>query len=172
MPGDERILVIKHGALGDWVLATGCFAAIRRHHPSARITLLTTPAFADWGTRCPWFDEVWTDERPSLLAKPLAWVRLRRRLIDGELARVYDLQTSGRTGFYYRMLPRRCRPGMVGRSRPVALIRTAILSGRPGIRSRFGPSSSASRRSATCRRLLSIGWTPMSTSWRRPEPFR
>ena len=114
MPGDERILVIKHGALGDWVLATGCFSAIRRHHPSARITLLTTPAFADWGARCPWFDEVWTDERPSLLAKPFAWVRLRRRLIDGELARVYDLQTSGRTGFYYRMLPRRCRPEWSG----------------------------------------------------------
>ena len=114
MPGDERILVIKHGALGDWVLATGCFSAIRRHHPSARITLLTTPAFADWGTRCPWFDEVWTDERPSLLAKPLAWAKLRRRLIDAEFARVYDLQTSGRTGFYYRMLPRRCRPEWSG----------------------------------------------------------
>ena len=114
MPGDERILVIKHGALGDWVLATGCFSAIRRHHPSARITLLTTPAFADWGARCPWFDEVWTDERPSLLAKPLAWVRLRRRLIDEEFARVYDLQTSGRTGLYFRMLPRRCRPEWSG----------------------------------------------------------
>ncbi|MDE0392190.1 MAG: glycosyltransferase family 9 protein [Rhodospirillales bacterium] len=114
MPGDERILVIKHGALGDWVLATGCFAAIRRHHPSARITLLTTPAFADWGTRCPWFDEVWTDDRPSLLAKPLAWVRLRRRLIGGEFARVYDLQTSGRTGLYFRMLPRRHRPEWSG----------------------------------------------------------
>ena len=114
MPGDERILVIKHGALGDWVLATGCFSAIRRHHPSACITLLTTPAFADWGTRCPWFDEVWTDERPSLLAKPLAWVRLRRRLIDAAFARVYDLQTSGRTGFYFRMLPRRHRPEWSG----------------------------------------------------------
>ena len=114
MSGDERILVIKHGALGDWVLATGCFAAIRRHHRPAHITLLTMPAFADWGARCPWFDEVWTDERPSLLAKPLAWVRLRRRLIDGEFARVYDLQTSGRTGLYFRMLPRRHRPEWSG----------------------------------------------------------
>ena len=114
MPDDERILVIKHGALGDWVLATGCFAAIRRHHRFAHITLLTMPAFADWGARCPWFDEVWTDERPSLLANPLAWVRLRRRLIDGEFARVYDLQTSGRTGLYFRMLPRRRRPEWSG----------------------------------------------------------
>ena len=110
----ERILVIKHGALGDWVLATGCFAAIRRHHPSARITLLTTPAFAELGGRCGWFDEVWTDERPSILADPLAWIRLRRRLIEGEFLRVYDLQTSSRTGHYFRMLPRRCRPEWSG----------------------------------------------------------
>ena len=112
--GHERILVIKHGGLGDWVLATGCFAAIRRHHPSARVTLLTTPPFVDWGARCGWFDEIWTDQRPSLLARPHAWARLRRRLIDGEFARVYDLQTSGRTGLYYRMLPRRRRPEWSG----------------------------------------------------------
>ena len=114
MAGDERILVIKHGGLGDWVLATGCFAAIRRHHPKGRITLLTAPAFAEWGARCGWFDEVWSDERPSLLANPGAWLRLRRRLIDAEFARVYDLQTSGRTGLYYRMLPRRRRPEWSG----------------------------------------------------------
>ena len=114
MPGDERILVIKHGALGDWVLATGCFAAIRRHHRPAHVTLLTTPAFADLGARCPWFDEVWTDERASVLARPLDWLRLRRRLIDAGFARVYDLQRSSRTGFYFRMLPRRCRPEWSG----------------------------------------------------------
>ena len=114
MSGDERILVIKHGALGDWVLATGCFAAIRRHHRSAHITLLTTPAFADLGARCPWFDAVWTDERASLLAKPLDWLRLRRRLIDAGFARVYDLQASSRTGHYFRMMPRRRRPEWSG----------------------------------------------------------
>ena len=110
----ERILVIKHGALGDWVLATGCFAAIRRHHWSACITLLTTPAFAELGGRCGWFDEVWTDKRPSILADPLAWIRLRRRLIEGEFLRVYDLQTSSRTGHYFRILPRRSRPEWSG----------------------------------------------------------
>ena len=114
MSREERILVIKHGALGDWVLATGCFAAIRRHHRSAHVTLLTTPAFADLGARCPWFDAVWTDERASVLARPLDWLRLRRRLIDGGFARVYDLQTSSRTGHYFRMLPRRRRPEWSG----------------------------------------------------------
>ena len=113
-PQRFRILVIKHGALGDWVLATGCFAAVRRHHPFAHITLLTTPAFAGLGERCPWFDEVWIDERASVLDKPLDPLRLRRRLIDAGFARVYDLQTSSRTGYYFRMLLRRHRPEWSG----------------------------------------------------------
>ena len=113
MAENDRILVIKHGALGDWVLATGPFAAIRRYHADAHITLLTTSAFADWGARCGWFDEIWTDDRPRWI-RPLAWVKLRRRLIAGRFTRIYDLQTSQRTGLYFRMLPRRGRPEWSG----------------------------------------------------------
>ena len=113
MATNERILVIKHGALGDWVLATGPFAAIRRHHAGAHTTLLTAPAFADWGVRCGWFDEVWTDDRPGW-NRPLAWIRLRRRLAAGGFTRVYDLQTSQRTGLYYRLLPKPGRPEWSG----------------------------------------------------------
>ena len=39
-PPPEHVLVIKHGALGDVVLALGAMQAIRRHHPDATITLL------------------------------------------------------------------------------------------------------------------------------------
>lgn len=113
MATKERILVIKHGALGDWVLATGPFAAVRRHHAGAHITLLTAPTFADWGVRCGWFNEVWTDDRPGWI-RPLAWMRLRRRLVAGRFTRVYDLQTSQRTGLYFRLLPRRGRPEWSG----------------------------------------------------------
>ena len=41
-----RLLVIKLGALGDFVLATGPFAAIRAAHPDEEIVLLTTAPFA------------------------------------------------------------------------------------------------------------------------------
>ncbi|MGH6995954.1 MAG: glycosyltransferase family 9 protein, partial [Stellaceae bacterium] len=61
----ERILVIKLGALGDFVQAMGPAAAIRAHHPRARIMLLTTPAYAELGRRAPYFDDVWSDERPG-----------------------------------------------------------------------------------------------------------
>lgn len=108
----EHILVIMHGALGDWVLATGPFAAIH-HHPAAHITLLTTPAFAGWGKACGWFDRVWVDERPGW-TRPSAWLALRRRLVSGRFHRIYDLQTSDRSNLYHRLLPRRRRPQWCG----------------------------------------------------------
>ena len=102
----ERILVIKLGALGDFVLATGPMAAIRRHHPAARITLLTTRALAELAEASPHVDEVWYDERPRW-SSPRAVLALRRRLREGRFTRVYDLQTSDRSSFYFQLL----RPG-------------------------------------------------------------
>ena len=90
------ILVIKHGALGDLVQAFAPFAAIRAHHPGARIDLLTTPPFAALMERAPWFDRVLTDDRPDWWNLP-AQVALARRLAGGGYGRVYDLQTSARS---------------------------------------------------------------------------
>lgn len=103
MSGTSNILVIKLGALGDFVQAMGPFAAIRAHHPGARITLLTTKPFAELARACPWFDEVWLDDKPQLwrLDKVLA---LRARLRGGRFERVYDLQTSDRSSFYFRLM--------------------------------------------------------------------
>lgn len=116
MAGREKILVIKLGALGDWVLATGPFAAIRSHHPDAEIILLTLAQFADWGARCGWFDDVWIDDRPGW-SRPVGWLRFRRKLVDGAFSRVYDLQTSDRSGAYFRLLPRWRRPQWSGIAR-------------------------------------------------------
>ena len=49
-----RVLVIKHGALGDFVLATGPFAAIRQAHIRDTVVLLTTLlAESYWNTKTP-----------------------------------------------------------------------------------------------------------------------
>jgi ADP-heptose:LPS heptosyltransferase len=101
-----RILVIRLGALGDFVLSFGPFAAIRAHHPDARITLLTTPPFAELARRSPWFDEVWTDGRPSWRDPGAMW-GLARRLRGARFDRVYDLQTSGRSSRYRWLVGRR-----------------------------------------------------------------
>lgn len=94
-----NILVIKLGALGDFVQGFGPFAAIRAHHPGARITLLTTRPFAALAAASPWFDAVWADGRPDWTDLPAVW-RLARRLRGGDFARVYDLQTSPRSSRY------------------------------------------------------------------------
>ncbi len=99
----ERILVIKHGALGDVVLATGPFQAIRNHHKDAHITLLTTSPYADMLRSSGYFDDIWVDTRPKLY-NICAFYKLIDRIRNGNFKRIYDLQTSERTGWYFRFL--------------------------------------------------------------------
>ena len=93
-----KVLVIKLGALGDVVLAFQAFADIRAHHPGARVSVLTTGAFAGLLAGAPWFDEVLVDRRPGWW--DLAGVLRLRRMLMG-FDRVYDLQTSGRSSRYF-----------------------------------------------------------------------
>ena len=99
----RRVLVIKLGALGDFIQAMGPFAAIRAHHPAAHITLLTTRPFVAMAEACPWFDAVWVDDKPSLW-QPAKLMDLRRNLRAGRFDRVYDLQTSDRSSSYFRLM--------------------------------------------------------------------
>jgi ADP-heptose:LPS heptosyltransferase len=108
-----RILVIKLGALGDFVLATGPFAAIRAAHKEENIVLLTTAPFEEFAIASGYFDEVWVDERPSRL-NLVAIQRLRRRLRRGKFYRVYDLQTSNRSSWYFRLMRGFLRPQWSG----------------------------------------------------------
>jgi ADP-heptose:LPS heptosyltransferase len=90
----NRILVIRLGALGDFVLSFGPFAAIRAHHATAEIALLTTAPFTEVAARAPWFDRVLVDARP-------AWWDF------GGLARLArGLQTSARSSRYFRLAGR------------------------------------------------------------------
>ena len=109
-----RILVIKLGALGDFVQAFGPFAAIRAHHPGAEVTLLTTPPFAELARRSPWFDRVLDHGRPrgADLSGRLA---LLRSLLSGHFDRVYDLQTSPRSSRYRLLVGRRAEWSGVAR---------------------------------------------------------
>lgn len=109
----ERILVIKLSALGDVIQALGPMAAIRHHHAQAHITALTTRPYESILKASPYFNEVWIDERPPA-ANILGWIKLRRRLRRARFDRVYDLQTSDRSGFYYRLLGPGKRPEWSG----------------------------------------------------------
>lgn len=97
------ILVIKHGAFGDIVMAMGALAAIRRRHPDSKIIALTTKAYANLLNQCPYVDEVWVDNKPGW-SNPVGWLALRRRIKQVGFERIYDLQGSGRTAKIFHLL--------------------------------------------------------------------
>ena len=99
----SRVLVIRHGALGDFVLSFPAIAAIRAHHPGAEITLLTTKLYVPLMAASPWFDRVETDQKPDWWNLP-GLLHLRRQLSGFDM--VYDLQTSGRSTRYFTLAGR------------------------------------------------------------------
>ena len=109
----RRILVIKHGALGDFIMATGPFSAIRQAHIDDTVVLLTTSEYAGLAETSGYFDNVWIDNRPSWL-NMIGIQKLRRRLRGGHFTRVYDLQTSKRSNWYYRLMKGFRRPQWSG----------------------------------------------------------
>ena len=96
------VLVIKLGALGDFVQALGPFAAIRKNHEQARLVLLTTAPYLPIAEASGYFDTIRTDGR-------LEWWQwtgkraLHIWLRDLAPTRVYDLQTSARSSGFYRL---------------------------------------------------------------------
>ena len=114
MPQANRqpaVLVIKHGALGDLILATSAFAAIRQQHQEQRVVLITHPSYLALAQRMPFFDEVWTDRRPKFWQWRgwlKVWNMLRGRHGQQSLrfTQVYDLQGSQRTAVYHALRPR------------------------------------------------------------------
>jgi ADP-heptose:LPS heptosyltransferase len=99
----KRILVIRLGALGDFILSFPAFAALRAHHAADHVVLLTTAPFVKLAQASPWFDEIRVDTRPSWLNLRGLW-RLRAQLRGFDF--VYDLQTSQRTSRYFRIAGR------------------------------------------------------------------
>lgn len=96
-----KILVIKHGALGDIVQGLDAFANLRQLHADAKICLLTTKAFTSFFENCPWFDEIYTDPRASAwrLDAHMKMRGLFRRGWDS----VIDLQCSQRSRRYHQL---------------------------------------------------------------------
>lgn len=93
--------------------ALGPMKAIRKHHPDAKITLMTTKMFKSFGEKCGYFDEVIIDKRPKW--KDLkGWINLRKKLVTGNFHRVYDLQNNDRSCFYLKLFIGSNKPEWVG----------------------------------------------------------
>jgi ADP-heptose:LPS heptosyltransferase len=97
----RKILVIKLGSLTAFVMALAAMERIRKAHPKARITLLTTPPFEGLARSCNYFNEVETDGNDVGL---VPWLALTRRIRDAKYDRIYDLENSNRTAMLFQFL--------------------------------------------------------------------
>lgn len=100
MKSVEKILVIRHGALGDFCMATGAMKAIRERYPQAHIVLMTQAFLVDLGRRLGFFDEIVIDNRSR---SPFAILATLSRIAKGGYDLVYDLQGTHRTRRTYRL---------------------------------------------------------------------
>lgn len=95
MSKKEKILIIKLGALGDFMVALGRIMAIREHYADAEITLMTHKSLVAIGkqTGC---DHFIIDNRVSYLN-----IKEQKRILDeviaGDFDRVINLQPVKRT---------------------------------------------------------------------------
>ncbi|MFA7276877.1 MAG: glycosyltransferase family 9 protein [Pseudobdellovibrionaceae bacterium] len=105
----SSILVIKLGALGDFVYALGAMKAIRVHHTGDQITLLTTKPFVRLAEASGYFDKIVVDTRPKFW-NVRGWWNLARTFDRLKISRVYDLQNNDRTFMYFRIFSRLLKP--------------------------------------------------------------
>ena len=104
---NERILLIKHGALGDMIQGFDAFESLRKGCPDAHISLLTTKPYEKLMKSSNWFDEVLVDPRAT------AWnifqtLRLKSLFRMG-WNKIIDLQCSKRTANYARLVSKGTR---------------------------------------------------------------
>jgi heptosyltransferase-2 len=105
----ERILVVQTAFLGDVILTTPLVAALRRHAPSAEITMLVTPAAAGLVAHHPALDRVLTDDKRGRGRGIGGLLRLVRTLRSHRFTVALAAQKSVRTALALRAagIPRR-----------------------------------------------------------------
>ncbi len=126
MKAISRVLVIKLGAISEFVLSLSAMRRIREAHPKADITLLTTPRFEQLAKSSRCFNAVETAGEPAGMGGTIALIGWMRR---SRFDRVYDLEGSARTNFYFNALKPR-PPQWSGVARGCALPHRNPLRGR------------------------------------------
>ena len=99
----SNILIIKHGSLGDLIQANGAIQDIKNSFKTSKVLLLTSRAYLEFMSSCPYIDGVILDKR--LPRWNLFYLRDLKKLLERyEFSHVFDLQNSNRTKFYKKYL--------------------------------------------------------------------
>lgn len=92
----NRILVIKHGSLGDIVFAMEAMYSVRMHFKNSTISLLTEKKFEKFMTNSKYFDEIIIDQRGGFFYS----LKIIKQLLNKKFNLVIDLQNSKRSNIY------------------------------------------------------------------------
>tara|TARA_B100001057_G_scaffold475922_1_gene543260 strand:+ start:1952 stop:2884 length:933 start_codon:yes stop_codon:yes gene_type:complete len=99
----SNILIIKHGSLGDLIQANGAIKDIKNSFKNSKVLLLTSRAYLEFMSECPYIDGVILDKR--LPRWNLFYLNDLKRLLEKyNFSHVFDLQNSKRSKFYKKYL--------------------------------------------------------------------
>ena len=99
----SNILIIKHGSLGDLIQANGAIQDIKNSFKTSKVLLLTSRAYLEFMSSCPYIDGVILDKR--LPRWNIFYLKDLKKLLEKyEFSHVFDLQNSNRTKFYKKYL--------------------------------------------------------------------
>ncbi|MDC0044496.1 hypothetical protein OAI96_01060 [Pelagibacteraceae bacterium] len=93
----KKILLIKHGSLGDIVFSLEPILSIHKQFNNSVIDLVTEEKFIPFFKKIKMFDQFLIDNRAGFLSS----FSLIRKIINGKYDLIIDLQNSKRTNFYH-----------------------------------------------------------------------
>ena len=93
----KKILLIKHGSLGDIVFALEPILAIQNKFNNSVIDLITEEKFIPFFKKIKMFDQFFIDNRGGFFST----LSLISKIINGKYDLIIDLQNSKRTNFYH-----------------------------------------------------------------------
>jgi len=93
----KKILLIKHGSLGDIVFALEPILAIQNKFNNSVIDLITEEKFIPFFKKIKMFDQFLIDNRGGFFST----LSLISKIINGKYDLIIDLQNSKRTNFYH-----------------------------------------------------------------------
>ena len=118
----KKILVIKHGSLGDIIIAIPAMISIRKKHPNALIHLITEKKYISLLSKSKIFDRIIIDNRKDFFIKSI--INLFN-LLKIKYNTIIDLQNSRRT-LLYNLFFRLFANSTISSSRPFAHFRYKI----------------------------------------------
>ena len=92
----KKILVIKHGSLGDIISSTSAMRDIKKHYINNKLIILTTQKYKSFFQESNFFDEILVDNRKSFFSTIL----ILKKILQLNFDLIIDLQNSKRTSIY------------------------------------------------------------------------